>query len=407
MSPPSPASLQALFAEARQSRVQGQDNGVFLELHGQRYVIKWAEVKPWARLRSWLAALVCWIALGERVAPAALRAGNIQTEAERLRQLARLEGFRIEKELAAQRKDAQNLRELLDQPKAFRRLMIREIEDDAKRHGDARRTLIQAAERAQLEIRVIDEPVTVLMSKKGWLRARQGHGHDAAQFQFKAGDALYDAVECRSTEELIALADNGRVHTVAVADLPSARGDGQPITSMIELAPGAKVVHMVAGAATQRYLVGTRGGYGFATTLGDMSTRQRAGKQFFNLVDGDALLKPVVLHPGDAWLALRSVKGRMLVIALDEVKSLSGGGRGTVLMGLDAHDALGEAIAFSDRGLVARGVYRNKEVEHVLSLDDLQDYRGKRARKGRMLTLKIKQPRLARAEAEKAAGESA
>jgi len=315
----------------------------------------------------------------------------------RLRQLARLEGFRIEKELAAQREEADRLRELLDQPKAFRRLMIREIEEDAKRHGDARRTLIQAAERAQLETRVVDEPVTVLMSKKGWLRTRQGHGHDAAQFQFKAGDALYDAVQCRSTEELIALADNGRVHTVAVADLPSARGDGQPITSMIELAPGAKVVHMIAGAADQRYLVATRAGYGFITALGDMSTRQRAGKQFFNLADGDALLKPVALRSDDAWLALRSIKGRMLVIALDEVKSLSGGGRGTVLMGLDAHDALSEAIAFSDRGLVARGVYRNKDVEHVLTRDDWQDYGGKRARKGRVLTLKIKQPRLGRA----------
>jgi len=87
MPPPLHARLSALMAEARQARVQGQDNGVFLALHGQRYVIKWAEVKPWARLRSWLAALVCWIALGERVAPAALRAGNIKDEAERLRLL--------------------------------------------------------------------------------------------------------------------------------------------------------------------------------------------------------------------------------------------------------------------------------------------------------------------------------
>jgi len=325
----------------------------------------------------------------------------------RLRQLARLEGFRIEKELAAQREEAASLQELLDQPKAFRRRMIREIEDDAKRHGDARRTLIQPAERAQLETRVVDEPVTVLMSQKGWLRARQGHGHDAAQFQFKAGDTLYDAVQCRSTEELIALADNGRVYTVAVADLPSARGDGQPITSMIELAPGAKVAHMIAGAAHQRYLVSTRAGFGLITTLGDMSTRQRAGKQFFNLVDGDALCKPVALCPDDVWLALRSAKGRMLVVALNEVKCLSGGGRGTVLMGLDAHDTLSEVIAFSERGLVACGVYRNKHVEHVLTCESLQDYVGKRARKGRMLALKIKQPHLARAAAEHTTGESA
>jgi len=315
----------------------------------------------------------------------------------RLRQLARLEGFRIEKELAAQRKDAEELRELLDQPKAFRRLMIREIEDDARRFGDARRTLIEEAARAQLETRVVDEPVTVLISQKGWLRARQGHGYEAAQFQFKAGDRLYDAIECRSTDELIALADNGRVYAVAVADLPSARGDGQPITSMIDLEHGAKIVHMIAGAPAQRYWVGVRSGYGFVTTLGDMSTRQRAGKQFFNLPDGDALVKPVMLRHDDAWLALRSNKERLLVIAFNEVKTLSAGGRGTVLMGLDADDALVEAIAFSARGLIAQGIYRNKHTELLLAPDDLQDYTGKRARKGRLLALKIKQPRLARA----------
>jgi len=312
----------------------------------------------------------------------------------RLRQLARLEGFRIEKELAAQRDEASSLRELLEQPNTFRRLMMREIEDDAKRHGDARRTLIEQAARAQLETRVVDEPVTVLMSQKGWLRVRQGHGHDVSQFQFKAGDQLYDAIECRSTDALIALADNGRVHTVAVADLPSARGDGQPITSMIDLAHGAKVAHMIAGAEDTRYLVGIRSGYGFITTLGEMSTRQRAGKQFFNLTKGDTLLKPLPLRSDDTWLALRSDKGRLLVIALDEIKSLSGGGRGTILMGLDVHDILVEWIAFSDQGLIAQGVYRNKETSMHLPLVDLQDYCGKRARKGRLLTLKIKQPRL-------------
>src|SRR5690606_14740836 len=136
----------------------------------------------------------------------------------RLRQLARLEGFRIEKELENQRKEQASLQELLDNPQAFRRLMIREIEADAKQYGDDRRTLIQAAERAVLENKVVDEPVTVIISQKGWLRARQGHGHDASLFSFKSGDSLYDAIECRSVDELIAIASNGRVHTVSVAN---------------------------------------------------------------------------------------------------------------------------------------------------------------------------------------------
>src|SRR5690606_2659919 len=100
----------------------------------------------------------------------------------RLRQLARLEGFKIEKELEERNKEQASLRELLDNPAAFKRLMIKEIEADAKQYGDDRRTLIEAAERAVLESKVVEEPVTVIMSQKGWLRARQGHGHDAAQF---------------------------------------------------------------------------------------------------------------------------------------------------------------------------------------------------------------------------------
>src|SRR5690606_5927243 len=165
----------------------------------------------------------------------------------RLRQLARLEGIRIEQELERQREEQKKLQELLDSPTAFKRLMIKEIEADAKTFGDDRRTLIETAEKAVLETKVVEEPVTVIISQKGWLRARQGHGHDATQFSFKAGDALYDAIECLSTHELVAFSNTGRAYTVAVANLPSARGDGQPVTSMIDIEPGSRIVHMVAG----------------------------------------------------------------------------------------------------------------------------------------------------------------
>src|SRR6185312_871423 len=140
----------------------------------------------------------------------------------RLRQLARLEGIRIEQELVQKRTEQAELQDLLDNPTAFRRLMIREIEADAKQYGDDRRTLIETAERAVLETQVVDEPVTVVVSQKGWLRVRQGHGHDPAQFGFKAGDGLYGTLECRSTQELIALSDTGRSYSVAVSALPSA-----------------------------------------------------------------------------------------------------------------------------------------------------------------------------------------
>ncbi|WP_424261805.1 DNA topoisomerase IV subunit A [Castellaniella sp.] len=312
----------------------------------------------------------------------------------RLRQLARLEGIRIEQELEKKREEQQELQHLLDNPDAFRRLMIREIESDAKQYGDDRRTLIEAADRAVLETQVLDEPVTVIMSQKGWLRVRQGHGHDVGQFSFKTGDALYDAVECRSTQELTALSNTGRSYSMAVASLPSARGDGQPVTSMLTLEPSSRIVHMWVAPPDQRLLLGVASGYGFVATGGDLSTRQHAGKQFVTVDKGDALLKPLLLKPDDQAVALFSQKGKFLVVALDELKTLAGGGRGTILMGLDEGDRLAQWAAVGPMGVVLRGVYRARDTELTLSPDDLAIYVGRRARKGKLLDVKIKQPSL-------------
>ncbi len=313
----------------------------------------------------------------------------------RLRQLARLEGIRIEQELERQRNEQKALQELLDNPNVFKRLMIKEIEADAKAFGDDRRTLIEAAERAVLETRVVEEPVTVIVSQKGWLRARQGHGHDASQFTFKAGDSLYDAIECLSTHELLAFSDSGRAYTVAVANLPSARGDGQPITTMIDIEPGTRIVHVVAGPADDRYVIAAHSGHGFIANHADVTTRQRAGKQFFSLEKGDAWMKPLLLRAEDTHLAMLAKNGRFLVVPLSELKTMTGG-RGTQLMGLDEGDTIAQWVAIGPQGLVARGVYRNRETDVEMDIEALADYVGKRARKGRALSLKVRQPRLLR-----------
>ncbi|NYT66512.1 DNA topoisomerase IV subunit A [Alcaligenaceae bacterium] len=315
----------------------------------------------------------------------------------RLRQLARLEGFKIEKELKEREDEQAALMELLNNPSAFKRLMIKEIESDAKLYGDDRRTLIQTAERAVLDTKVVDEPMTVVVSQKGWLRARQGQGHDPLQFNFKTGDALYGTLECRSTDDLVAISDSGRVYTVAVSSLPSARGDGQPVSSMVDIEAGTRIVHMLAGKPSQRYVIASTAGYGFVTTLKDLSTRQRAGKQFVSLDKGDVLLKPMPLQKDDQYLALYSAQGRFLVVALTELRTLAGGGRGTILMGLDAGDTLAQWVAVGPSGLEASGIYRNKETVQSFSLEELTDYLGRRARKGKALAVKIKQPLLSRA----------
>ena len=204
----------------------------------------------------------------------------------RLRQLARLEGIRVEQELAERRKEEAGLRKLLDSDAALRRQVGKELEDDAQKHGDARRTLIESAGRTVIETRVLDEPVTVIVSVQGFVRARNGHGHDRALFSFKAGDGLYDAFECRTVDALVALGSNGRSYSIPVANLPSARGDGLPATSMVELEAGTRLIAYVAGAAATPLLLATTGGTGFACQLGDLVSRQRAGKQEEEAVPG-------------------------------------------------------------------------------------------------------------------------
>ncbi len=310
----------------------------------------------------------------------------------RLRQLARLEGIKIEKELSDKREEEKKLRNLIDKPSALRKLMVKEIETDAKQYGDGRRTLIEVAQRAVLEVKVSDEPVTVIVSQKGWVRARQGHGHDASQFTFKAGDGYYGSYECRSTDHLFAMGTNGRVYSVPVATLPSGRGDGSPVTAMIDLEPGTQVAHLMAAAADANWLFSTVGGLGFMAPASALVSRQKAGKQFVALENRDQLLRPVRLDPGMTHLALLSKRLRLAVIDLAEVKQLSGGGRGTALLVVDGTDQMTQAHPFGSEGLKVTGTYRNLVRTDVLVGDTLEPYLTKRARKGRALQTRLKTP---------------
>jgi topoisomerase-4 subunit A len=219
----------------------------------------------------------------------------------RLRQLARLEAIKIEQELSNLREEAGKLEEILGNPSSLRRLMIKEIEADAKTFADARRTLIQAEKKAVLEVRVVDEPVTVVVSQKGWARAQKGWVRDRAgngatggtpEYTFKAGDALYGAFECRSVDTLLAFGSNGRLYSVPVAALPGARGDGQPVTTLIELESGTQLVHFFAGPAAATLLLASSGGYGFLATVENMVSRQKAGKAFISLGEGESVCAP-------------------------------------------------------------------------------------------------------------------
>jgi topoisomerase-4 subunit A len=305
----------------------------------------------------------------------------------RLRQLARLEAIRIEQELAERRAERKSLGELLDSPAAMKKQVIREVEADAKQYGDARRTLIRAAERTAVEVPVIDEPVTVIFSAKGWVRARTGHGHEWGQFGFKEGDSLRAAREVRTVDHAVFLDTRGRAYTVPVGQLPGARGDGAPATTMLEVQDGARVTQMLAGRADEPVLLATSGGNGFTTTIGDMLSRQRTGKAFMALGEGEEPLRPVVYDPARAkYVAAVSEGGRLLVFPFEEFKHLGGGGRGVIVMGLDDGERLLGASVFDGETLIVSGAGRGgKEGELVLTAKEIAGYVGHRARKGLLL----------------------
>jgi topoisomerase-4 subunit A len=315
----------------------------------------------------------------------------------RLRQLARLEGIRIEQELAELRKEEAALGKLLGAESALRRQVARELEDDAKKYGDKdrRRTVIEEAERSTFEARLVDEPVTVIVSGMGFVRARGGHGHDVGQFTFKTGDGLYAAYECRTVDTLISIGSNGRVYSVPVSQLPSARGDGSPVTSMIDLAPGSRLVGYVAGAPSTPLLLATSNGYGFTATLGDLVSRQKGGKQFINLDEGAEPLAPQSFDPArERSVMCLSERGRVLVFDLSEVKAQAGGGRGVTLMDLDDGEKLLAAVPVSKAGAVMHAVKGTaaKPVEVALVGAALAAQRGHRARKGKLVDAKLKPP---------------
>jgi topoisomerase-4 subunit A len=317
---------------------------------------------------------------------------EIQTEdilEIRLRQLARLEGIRIEKELAELREERGGLQTLLDDRKAMTRLILKEIGEDAKKYGDARRSLIEAVQPVvSAEIAVPDEPVTLILSRNGWLRARQGHGIDPATIAYKTGDFPMLVAETRSVWPLVLVDSRGRAYSIRVSEVPGGRGDGVPISTMVEFQDGAKLAQAITDAPEKLYLFANSGGCGFIAAIGDLVSRQKAGKAFMTLEKGERVLAPAKAL-GDA-IAAVSEKGRLLVFGREEMKQQSGG-RGVVIMGLDEGESLAAVTVTLAQGITVQGVGRAGKVKDVkIPERDLGKYRLHRARKGCLLPEKIK-----------------
>jgi len=317
----------------------------------------------------------------------------------RLRQLARLEGIKIEQELKELKTERDDLEGLLQNDSNLRKRIIKEIESDMKDFGDDRRTIIQEDKRAVAETKVVDEPVTVIVSQKGWVRVRQGHEHDPSQFSFKAGDGMYGTFECRTVDLMQGFGSDGRVYTVPVSELPGARGDGSPLTSFVNLAAGSQMVAYYAGHADDLVLISTRAGNGFLANVSDMMTRNKAGKAFVGIdakfPSGDAPLGAAKVSVGMKQVACLSESAKLLVFPLDELKRLPAGGKGVILMGLDGKETLASAIAVGPEGATYIGAGRaGKPTELNLDAKTLKTFVGNRARKGHFVEPRLKDGKL-------------
>lgn len=319
--------------------------------------------------------------------------GLSDTQAEdileiKLRQLASLDEVKLRKELEKLRNEAERLRGLLTDEKKLRREVTKEIRQDIDTYGDERRTLIEEAKGASIAKQVIDEPVTVIVSEKGFLRSRQGHGFDARAMNFKLGDKYRCSRECRSVDNLYILSNTGRIYSIPVSSLPSARGEGTHVSAFVQFQDGDVPFDYICGAPDTVLLFTSDAAMGFFCKMSDLAVRQRGGKSFF-ILDGAKPLPVQVSTPLTGWIAALSSSGRLVVFTTDELRALSSGGKGTTIMALQDDEKLVAAVPISPNGVVVVGKGRGGKIQELLvGPRSIEDYRTRRGRKGRFVEAK-------------------
>ena len=303
----------------------------------------------------------------------------------RLRQLARLEGIKLESELNELREEQGSLKNLLSDEDAKKKLIIKEMKADAKQFGDARRTLVEAAERATLTQTTADEPITLILSQKGWIRARAGHDVDLSQIAFKEGDDLQQVLQTRTVQSVVVLDDLGRSYTINPADVPKGRGDGVPLGSLIEIQAGAKALAMLSGSNDNHYLLAHSGGYGFICKLEDLHSRSKTGKTIMTLEAGETVLPPVpvylsaLINP-DCKVVLATEQKRLLAFPIGEMKIMAKG-RGLQLIRLQGNDKLILINVLKTENctldIVGKRGGESKEIVHLVDIVNKRGHKGK------------------------------
>ena len=309
----------------------------------------------------------------------------------KLRQLARLEEMKIRAEQEELAKEREYLEKTLGSKQRMNTLVRKELEADAKEYGDDRRSpLVEREAAAAMDESELtpSEPSTVVLSEKGWVRAAKGHEIDPASLSYKAGDAYQDAVRLRSNQAAIFLDSRGRSYSLLAHTLPSARGQGEPLTGRFAPPDGARFVSVLGGDPQQRWLLATDAGYGFVTQAKNLFANKKAGKSVLSLPKGAQVLKaqPVTDPHTDRVVAV-TTEGRMLVIPLSDLPEMARG-KGNKIIGIP-----GKRVAAREEYVVAMlvvpegGKVRLISGKRYLNLKaaDLNAYEGERGRRGNKL----------------------
>ncbi|MFT4767009.1 MAG: topoisomerase-4 subunit A [Glaciecola sp.] len=318
---------------------------------------------------------------------------DVQAEAIldlKLRNLAKLEEVKIRSEQDELEKERDWLETTLGSEARLKTLIKKELTAIAEKYGDDRRSPLASREDArafsELELMTAD-PITVVLSEKGWIRSAKGHEMDPTTLSYKSGDSFKLAVRGRSNQPAVVIDSTGRAYTLATHNLPSARGQGEPITGRINPPSGAGFDGLMMGDNEQRCLLASDAGYGFVTTLAELQTKNRAGKAALSLPAGAKVVSPVPISEGAQWVAAVSNEGRLLLFPLAELPSLSRG-KGNKIIAIpgprvrDREEfVIATAVLKDDDGLTVWAGKRHLTLKRT----ELDHYRGERGRRGNKL----------------------
>ena len=309
----------------------------------------------------------------------------------RLRQLARLEEMKIRGEQDELAKERDKLLALLGSEAKLKKLVRQEILDDAEKYGDNRRSPIvaRAEARALSETELMPtEPVTVVLSEKGWVRCAKGHDIDATGLSYKAGDGFKAAAPGRSNQYAVFIDSTGRSYSLAAHSLPSARGQGEPLTGRLQPPPGATFECLLLPDDNALYVIASDAGYGFVVKGEDLQAKNKAGKALLTLPNGSLVVPPKpVTSVEDNWLAAVTTEGRLLLFPVRDLPQL-GKGKGNKIIGIPGERVASREEYLTDLAVLPSGaalVLQAGKRTLTLKADDLEHYKGERGRRGNKL----------------------